>query len=121
MIFLSLEGYSLEAKKTCKARGRNATLIVANENVLRHLHPFAFHKMVELQPEKASKSSKIESVDVFFVGPVSVIVWSVKEEGAIYYQKGKREKRETESNKNSGILIGNLVSVQSISFSLSPR
>ena len=107
-------GYSLEAKKTCKAKGRNATLIIANENVLRHIHPFAFHKMVELQPERASKSSKIESVDVFFVGHISVIVWSVKNDGAIYFQKGQREKRDTDQS-SSGVLIGNLTLPKSIS------
>ena len=112
---MQLSGYSLEAKKTCKAKGHNATLIIANENVLRHIHPFAFHKMVELQPEKASKSSKIESVDVFYVGHVSVIVWSVRQDGAIYFQKGKRQKRDSEQGKNSGVLIGNLTQPKSVS------
>ena len=108
-------GYSLEAKKTCKAKGRNATLIVANESVLRHIHPYAFHKMVELNPERAGHGSKIDSIDVFYIGHVSVILWSVKDEGAIYFQKGKREKRQTGQNKNSGILISNLVLPHGIS------
>ncbi len=109
-------GYSLEAKKTCKAKGRNATLIVANENVLRHIHPFAFHKMVELNPEKVQQGSKIESIDVFYIGQDSVILWSVKEEGAIYFQRGRREKRESGgSSKNSGILVNNLVLPHGIS------
>ena len=74
-LYRYVSGYSLEAKKTCKAKGRNATLIVANENVLRHIHPFAFHKMVDLTPEKTRQGSKIESIDVFFVGQDSVILW----------------------------------------------
>jgi hypothetical protein len=104
---------SLEAKKTCKAKGRNATLIIANENVLRHIHPFAFHKMVELNPERSEKGTKIVSIDVFFLARESVIVWSVKEEGAIYFQKVKREKRQ--ATPNFGLLLGNLVEPHGIS------
>ena len=106
-------GYSLEAKKTCKAKGLNATLIIANENVLRHIHPFAFHKMVELNPERSEKGTKIESIDVFFLGREPVIVWSVKDEGAIYFQKGKREKRQT--GPSFGLLLANLVEPHGLS------
>ena len=45
-----IEGYVLEAKKTCKALGENASLLLANENTLRKIYPYAYHKMVDLHP-----------------------------------------------------------------------
>ena len=45
-----IEGYVLEAKKTCKAMGENASLLLANENTLRKIYPYAYHKMVDLHP-----------------------------------------------------------------------
>ena len=47
-----IEGYVLEAKKTCKALGENAALLLANENTLRKIYPYAYHKMVDLHPGK---------------------------------------------------------------------
>jgi low-density lipoprotein receptor-related protein 1 (alpha-2-macroglobulin receptor) len=105
-----VEGYALEAKKTCKALGTNATLLLANENTLRMIYPYAYHRMVDLHPEHAvarSKSPKIESVDVFYDDQVPIAVWSVKEERVIYYQKmgpgQQRSKRLAAST--TGILV----------------
>ena len=91
------DGYVLEAKKVCKSIGQNASLLLANENILRTINPYAYHKMVELHPEHSLKSSssilkdnfmpKIVSIDVYYEDSVPVAVWSVKEERVIYYQK----------------------------------
>ena len=82
-------GYALEAKKTCKAKGQNASLILANENVLRTLNPYAYHKMINLEQdqEKFGKSPKINSIDVFYMDGMPILVVGVKEDKMIYYQK----------------------------------
>ena len=82
-------GYALEAKKTCKAKGQNASLILANENVLRTLNPYAYHKMINLEQdqEKFGKSPKINSIDVFYMDGMPILVVGVKEDRMIYYQK----------------------------------
>ena len=79
----------MEAKKTCKAKGQNASLILANENVLRTLNPYAYHKMINLEQdqEKFGKSPKINSIDVFFMDGMPILVVGVKEDRMIYYQK----------------------------------
>ena len=96
-----VQGYTLEAKKTCKAKGENATLLLANENILRMIYPYAYHKMVDLHPEhriQAQNLPKIESVDVFYEDGLPYAVWSVKEERTIYYQKmDHKSKRSAES------------------------
>ena len=79
----------MEAKKTCKAKGQNASLILANENVLRTLNPYAYHKMINLEQdqEKFGKSPKINSIDVFYMDGMPILVVGVKEDRMIYYQK----------------------------------
>ena len=57
-----VSGYILvgEGKKKCKAMGSNATLLVANENILRHINPHARTQMVDLHPQN-TKESRITS------------------------------------------------------------
>ena len=104
-----IQGYQLEAKKTCKAIGENATLLLANENTLRMIYPYAYHKMVDLHPEhslvQASKLPKIVSVDVFFANSTPYAVWSVKEEQIIYYQKMNDQKSKRSLDDSTGMLV----------------
>ena len=84
-----VSGYALvgEGKKKCKAMGSNATILVANENILRHINPHARTQMVDLHPQ-VSNEPRIVSVDAFYdeTGH-KVAVWAVKEEKAIYYHR----------------------------------
>ena len=85
-----VEGYILEAKKTCKALGENATLILANDFTVRYINPYAYHKMVDLyQDQHFKQKSKIMSLDVFYIDETPVTVWSETEERVIYYQVNK--------------------------------
>ncbi len=86
-----IDGYALEAKKTCKALGKNATLLVANEDTVMHVNPYAHHRMVELHPElgvhRSRYGPKIESLDFFYDdNTIPVVLWSVGNERVIYYQ-----------------------------------
>ena len=98
-------GYALEAKKTCKAKGQNASLILANENVLRTLIPYAYHKMINLEQDqdKFGKSPKINSIDVFYMNGLPILVVGVKEDRMIYYQK-MTNGRSTVSQKSQKIV-----------------
>ena len=103
-----VQGYNLEAKKTCKANGENATLLLANENILRMIYPYAYHKMVDLHPEhriQAQNLPKIESVDMFYEDGVPHAVWSVKEERTIYYQKMDYERSKRSEQASTRILV----------------
>ena len=97
-----LTGYALvgEGKKKCKALGSNATLLVANENILRHINPHALNRMVDLHPV-ISDAPRIVSIDAFFdETKYPVAVWTVKEEKVIYYHRMvKEEEKDDESNK----------------------
>ena len=106
-----VEGYSLEAKKTCKALGPNATLVLANENTLRMIYPYAYHKMVDLYQDRSrlSQSPKILALDVFYMDDVPIAIWSVKEEKVIYYQKMMAATITTRSLDDTiGILVDNV-------------
>ena len=86
-----------EGKRKCKALGSNATLLVANENTLRHINPYAFNRMVDLHP--AAEAPKIVSVDAFFDETKNpVAVWSVKEERVIYCYRMARDGKVDRNN-----------------------
>jgi hypothetical protein len=62
--------------------------VLANENTLRHLDPYGVSYMVDVDEEKADGAGKIQSVDVYYEAEgAPVIVWSVREEGAIYFHR----------------------------------
>lgn len=113
-----LQGYALEAKKTCKALGENASLLLANENTLRTIFPYAYHKMVDLHPHHSLVKSlpKIVAIDVFYEGQTPIAVWSVKEEDVIYYQRmsKSKEKRSLEATESTGILVNNVTQAQGL-------
>ena len=54
------EGYELTQKNHCKALGDNATLIVANENTIRHLDPYGLNYVVDVDEERSEGASKIQ-------------------------------------------------------------
>ena len=54
------EGYELTQKRHCKALGDNATLVVANENTLRHLDPYGLNYLVDVDEERSEGASKIQ-------------------------------------------------------------
>ena len=100
-----VSGYALvgEGKKKCKAMGSNATLLVANENILRHINPHARTQMVDLHP-KVSNDPKIVSVDAFYDETTSkVVVWAVKEEKAIYYHRMAKMDNKERSKRSPSI------------------
>ena len=53
------EGYELTQKSHCKVLGDNATLIVANENTIRHLDPYGLNYVVDVDEERSEGASKI--------------------------------------------------------------
>ena len=89
--------------------GENATLLLANENILRMIYPYAYHKMVDLHPEihriQAQNLPKIESVDMFYEDGVPHAVWSVKEEKTIYYQKMDYQRSKRSAEPSTRILV----------------
>ena len=54
------EGYELTQKHHCKALGDNATLVVANENTLRHLDPYGLNYLVDVDEERSEGANKIQ-------------------------------------------------------------
>ena len=54
------KGYELTQKRHCKALGDNATLVVANENTLRHLDPYGLNYLVDVDEERSEGASKIQ-------------------------------------------------------------
>ena len=58
------EGYELTQKRHCKAIGDNATLVVANENTLRHLDPYGLNYLVDVDEERSEGASKIQVCNV---------------------------------------------------------
>ena len=68
------EGYELTQKRHCKALGDNATLVVANENTLRHLDPYGLNYLVDVDEERSEGASKIQvgNMDLLRLGWVDV-------------------------------------------------
>ena len=101
-----LPGYALmgNGKKKCKALGSSAELLIANENTLRQINPYALNRMVELHPI-ASDAPRIISIDVFYDETKSpVAVWTVKEERVIYYHR-MVEDDEQGNQSNKRVLV----------------
>ena len=122
-------GYELAQKSVCKALGDNATLIVANENTIRHLDPYGLNYVIDVDEERSEGASKIQSLDTYYdTDGVPVIVWSVREEERIYFHRQqtsgrKRDSRETpksgkrdsrEAPKQVGMPMTSLVLVEGV-------
>ena len=76
-------------KKHCVAKGKEAVLLLANEDYIRHLSPYVFHTMVNIDSStngnKAVEKLKINSIDVFYNQSIPVIFMSLKNNGTIVY------------------------------------
>ena len=82
---LCADGYEND-KKHCVAKGKAAILSIANENYVRHLDPYAFHKSQEpysLNGNKDKSTFKIDAIDVFYNASHPVIFVSLKNKGTI--------------------------------------
>ena len=115
-VCLCAPGYeqSGSLKKHCRAQGRNATLLLANEDIVRHISPYHFHKMVSLDtsPGHANQGYleklKIESITVFYNESVPTAFISLKHNGSIVsvrFHKDGRTKRELSAM--TGVLVTN--------------
>ena len=103
-----VEGYALEAKKTCKAIGENATLLIANENALRSIYPYVYTKMVDLHAGHKG-SGKISSLEVMFTDhATSYAFWSAPAERVIYYQNQR-------NSSDVGMLLQNITQPRGLS------
>lgn len=106
----SADGYSLEAKKICKTTGDNATLVMANENALRHMDPYGLTQTFDVEEEKSEGAAKIQSVEVYYdkEGNTPVIVWSVRDARAIYFHRqvvGGTRNVEEGDDGDLGVLV----------------
>lgn len=116
------DGYQLTSRSSCKALGENATLLVANENVIRHVDPYALSQMVEISPERSEGSSKIHSLEVFVGSETTTIFWSSHREQAIFHHTMREKKtttimkREAFDTQSMGPLVRNVSNPRGLSF-----
>ena len=90
-VCLCAPGYeqSGSLKKHCRAQGREAVLLLANENNVRHISPYHFHKMISLETDTGHANReyfeklKIESITVFYNESVPTAFMSLKHNGSI--------------------------------------
>ena len=116
-VCLCSPGYEqTDHKKHCKAKGQDAVLLLANENTVRHVSPYHFHRMVSLEVDnghasnKAFEKLKIESIDVFYNESTPIAFMSLKNNGTIVYVKfdsvmedhGRKKRSVTE---RTGIMV----------------
>ena len=92
-VCLCAPGYqqSGSLKKHCRAQGKEAVLLLANENSVRHISPYHFHKMVSLDTDTGHTNAnqgyfdklKIDSIAVFYNESVPTAFMSLAHNGSI--------------------------------------
>ena len=104
-------------KRHCKAKGSDPVLLLANENTIRHINPYQFHKMVEIDPQVHSNQEeyhqlKIEAIDIVYQDSIPVAFISLRNNGTILYVKFNTEiemhrRRRGVIDQPTGVLVEN--------------
>ena len=117
-ICLCAPGYEQTGhKRHCKAKGSDPVLLLANENTIRHINPYQYHKMVQIDSYGHSNHEgydqlKIEAIDIVYLDNLPVAFISLRNNGTILYVKfdlkiESHKRKRSIIDQQTGVLVEN--------------
>ena len=110
-------GYNLESRHVCLAQGKLATMLLANENAIKDINPYALSFLIEIQDGEPTTTFKIGALDVFYDEGLPVEVYSVKTNSKDQEIRFIRtdQRNERTSDDPSILLVKNVTDFRSLS------